>query len=50
MVNGKQVQNVRPSGYFCQAVFLGDDQLQVVVEAEHTGWKRSVHRTFKLAD
>ena len=50
MVNGKQVQNVRPSGYFCQAVFLGDNQPQVVVEAERAGWKRSALRTFKLAD
>jgi len=50
MVNGKQVRNVRPSGYFCQALFLGDNQPQVVVEAEHAGWKRSVRRTFKLAD
>jgi len=49
-INGKPLNNVRPSGYFCQAVFLGDNQPQVVAAVEQNGQKRSTVRTFKLAD
>jgi hypothetical protein len=50
LLNGQPVNHARPSGYFCQAVFLGDSQPQVVVTVEHNGQKRSATRTFKLAD
>jgi hypothetical protein len=49
MLNGKPVINVRPSGYFLQAYTLPDDQNTVTVTVEHEGKKRSVMRTFKLA-
>jgi hypothetical protein len=47
-VNGQPIQQLRPSGYFCQAVFLEDNQPQVTVTVEHDGRKRSAVRTFKL--
>jgi hypothetical protein len=50
LVNGQAVNNARPSGYFCQAVFLGDNQAQVVVVVEHEGRKGSAVRSFQLAD
>jgi len=50
MLNGRLLNNVRPSGYFCHAVFLGDNQPRVEVTVEHGGRKRSVVRTFKLTD
>ncbi len=49
-VNGRALNNVRPNGYFCEALFLGDNQPQVVVAVEREGKKRSTVRTFKLAD
>ena len=50
VLNGKPVSQMRPGGYFCQAVFLGDNQPRVEVVAEHAGRKRNAVRTFKLAD
>jgi hypothetical protein len=50
LLNGRPVSHARPSGYFCQAVFLGDNHPQLEVVAEHGGRKRSTVRTFQLAD
>ena len=49
-VNGEAVVTVRPSGYFCQAVFLGDKQPTLTVAIEQGGRKASTTRMFKLAD
>lgn len=49
-VNGQAVANARPSGYFCQAVFLGDTQPTVSVAIEHAGKRARATRVFKLAD
>ncbi len=49
-VNGQVVANARPSGYFCQAVFLGDNQPTITVAIEHNGRETSTTRTFQLAD
>jgi hypothetical protein len=48
-VNGESV-NLRASGYFCRAVFLGDDRPAVTVEVEHAGRKTTARRSFRLAD
>ena len=50
MLNGKAVKNLHPSGYFSQAVFLGDNQPQIEVSVEKDGRKRTTVRTFKIAD
>jgi len=49
-VNGEAVLNVRASGYFCRAVFLGDNQPTITVTCETGARKRRVTRTFPLAD
>lgn len=49
-VNGEAVANERPSGYFCRAVFLGDNQPTVTVAIEHRGTRTSTTRVFKLTD
>lgn len=49
-LNGEAVANVRPSGYFSRAVFLGDNQPTITVSIEVSGQKRTVTRTFKLTD
>jgi hypothetical protein len=49
-VNGEAVETVRPSGYFCRAVFLGDHQPTITVAVEHQGRKATATRKFQLAD
>lgn len=49
-INGEAVTNARPSGYFCRAVFLADNQPTITVTVEHAGKKTSATRVFKLAD
>lgn len=49
-VNGKPVQNVRPSGYFLQACFMSDKNPTITVTVEDHGRKRTVERTFTLTD
>ena len=49
-LNGKTVGNVRPSGYFLQSCFLGDNTPAITVEVEHEGEKRAVTRTFNLTN
>jgi hypothetical protein len=49
-IDGKTINNLRPSGYFCQAAFLGDNQPRITVAVEHAGRKTSAVRVFKLAD
>lgn len=49
-VNGVAVANARPSGYFCRAVFLGDNEPTITVAVEHGGREAKVVRTFELAD
>jgi len=49
-VNGRPVENVRPSGYFLQVHFMRDDRPTITVTVEHNGKKRSAKRTFKLTD
>jgi hypothetical protein len=49
-VNGEPVANARASGYFCGAVFLGDQQPTITVVVEHEGRKTRATRTFRLED
>ena len=49
-VNGKPVQNVRPSGYFLQACFMSEKNPTITVTVEDNGRKRTVERTFTLTD
>jgi len=49
-VNGRLLANERPSGYFCEALFLGDNQPTVTVEIEHAGKHARTTRTFRLTD
>ncbi len=49
-INGQAVTNVRSSGYFCRAVFLGDSEPAITVAIENNGKKASQTRHFKLAD
>lgn len=49
-VNGRTVANARPSGYFRDAVFLGDDQPAITVTIDHQGTQSRATRTFTLAD
>lgn len=49
-VNGELLSNPRPSGYFCRAVFLGDNQPTITVSIDHDGRSASTTRTFKLGD
>jgi hypothetical protein len=49
-INGKPVQNVRPSGYFLQAYFMPDSKPTITITVEHKGKRRSTQRTFKLTD
>ncbi|MCD6175045.1 MAG: DUF4091 domain-containing protein [Planctomycetes bacterium] len=48
-VNGKNIVNVRPSGYFLYA-YLDDKQPTITITAEFNGKKRTVQRTFKFVD
>ena len=49
-LNGKPVQNVRPSGYFLQAHFMSGNDPTIRIEVEHRGRKRTAERTFRLTD
>jgi hypothetical protein len=49
-LNHQVVKHTRPNGYFCEAVFLADNQPTIAVSIEHRGQKRSTVRTFQLAD
>jgi hypothetical protein len=49
-INGEPVNNIRPSGYFCRAVFLGDQQPTITVSADHAGHRATTVRHFNLAD
>lgn len=47
-LNGKSIQNVRPSGYFFQAYFMPDNNPTITVTVEYNGKKRTAKRTFRL--
>ncbi len=49
-LNGKPIENVRPSGYFLQAYFMPDNNPTITITVEHNGKKRTAQRTFKLTD
>ena len=49
-MNGKEVVNIRPSGYFLHDQRLPDGQPTITVTVEHQGKKRTATRTFKLSD
>ena len=47
-LNGKSIQNVRPSGYFLQAYFMSENNPTITVTVEYNGKKRTAKRTFRL--
>jgi hypothetical protein len=47
-LNGKSIQNVRPSGYFLQAYFMSENNPTITVTVEYNGKTRTAKRTFKL--
>jgi len=49
-LNGRPVQNVRPSGYFLQAHFMSESNPVIEITVEHNGKKRTAKRTFRLTD
>lgn len=49
-LNGRPIQNVRPSGYFLQAHFMSENNPTITITVEHNGKERTVRRTFKLTD
>jgi hypothetical protein len=49
-INGKQIKNVRPSGYFFAAYFMSGNRPTITITVEHNGKKRTTKRTFKLTD
>jgi hypothetical protein len=49
-LNGKPVQNIRPSGYFFQAHFMPSNNPTIAITVEHNGKKRTVERAFRLVD
>ena len=49
-LNGKPIQNVRPSGYFLQAYFMSESNPTITITVEHNGKKRTAKRVFKLSD
>jgi len=49
-LNGKPIQNIRPSGYFLQAYFMSDDNPTIEIAVEYNGKKRTARRIFKLTD
>jgi len=48
-INGKNIVNVRPSGYFLYA-YLNDRKPTITITAESNGKKRTVERTFKFVE
>ncbi len=48
-LNGKPIQNVRPSGYFRQAYFMPDSNPTITITTEYQGKKRVAKRVFKLS-
>ena len=49
-LNGKPVENVRPSGYFLQAYFMPANDPTITITVEHNGKKHTVERVFELGD
>jgi hypothetical protein len=49
-LNGKSIQNVRPSGYFLQFYFMPDNNPTITVTVEYNGKKRTAKRTFRLTN
>lgn len=49
-LNGKSINNVRPSGYFLQACFMPDNKPTITITVEYEGKKHTIRRTFKLTD
>jgi hypothetical protein len=47
-LNGKSIQNVRPSGYFLQAYFISENNPTITVTVEFNGKTRTAKRTFRL--
>ena len=47
-LNGKSIQNVRPSGYFLQTYFMSENNPTITVTVEYNGKTRTAKRTFKL--
>ena len=47
-LNGKSIQNVRPSGYFLQAYFISENNPTITVTVEYNGKTRTAKRTFRL--
>lgn len=49
-LNGKPINNVRPSGYFLQAYFMPDNKPTITITVEYEGKKHTIRRIFKLTD
>ena len=49
-INGEAVEDISPDGYFRRYHFLLDVEPVITVETEYNGKKRTVIRTFKIAD
>jgi hypothetical protein len=49
-VNGSEVKNVRPGGYFLLAHFMADGHPTITVQVDHDGRKRVTQRAFRLSD
>jgi len=49
-INADPVDDIRPTGYFRRYHFLLDVEPVITIEVEHNGKKRTVRRTFKLAN
>ena len=49
-INGAQVKNVRPSGYFRHVHFMPDDKPIIRLVIQHQGRTREIVRRFRLSD
>jgi hypothetical protein len=47
-INGRPIQNVRPSGYFLKAHFMSERNPTITVTVDYNGKTRTAKRTFKL--
>ena len=49
-LNGKEITNVKPTGYFYTFRFMPDDQPTITITAEHENKQVTAKRTFNLTD
>ena len=49
-LNGKPIENIRPSGYFLQAYFMPANNPTITITVEHNGKQRTAERVFTLVD